>query len=251
MFKKFKMKLGAKRVRKTTKKTVRANKSASKRTFLSQIWAILSWPFKKLWLLCQKAWAWLCKINLIGLINLTLVVAIVILLTLLGMDISKHQQSTRVVYIPTESTLVKVEADPVKTNSTDSYQLPTREQDVVLPFKKQPKSACKSDSAPVVKTVKSVKYTQKTLSGDIIIDGQFPSEKLSCGARIDGNMYLQNMNRYTLPCDTVINGNLILRDVGMLKFCGNFTVTGNIHVSRNSSFGPIPKTARIGGQVIL
>lgn len=251
MFKKFKMKLGAKRVRKTTKKTVRANKSTSKRTVLSQIWAILSWPLKKLWLLCQKAWAWLCKINLIGLINLTLVVAIVILLTLLGMDISKHQRPTNVVYIPTESTIVKVEADPAAADSQGSYELPTREQDVILPMKKPLKPACKPAAAPVVKTVKSVKYIQKTLSGDIIIDGLYPSEKLSCGARIDGNMYLQNMNRYTLPCDTVINGNLILRDVGMLKFCGNFTVTGNIYVSRNSSFGPIPKTARIGGQVIL
>lgn len=245
MFKKFKMKLGAKRVKKTTKQTIRANKG--KTSAASKIWTALSWPFKKLWALCLKVWAWLCKINLIGLINLTLVVAIVILLTLLGMDISRYQRPARVVYVPTESTVVGIErvpADEIAQNKANT-------QHNVLPIKKEIKSSATPVAQPVVKTYKSVKLVQKSLAGDLIIDGFFPSEKLYNGVKIDGNMYLQNMNRYTLPCDTHIDGNLILRDVNMLRFCGSFTVTGNIYVNRNSSFGPIPKTARIGGQVIL
>jgi hypothetical protein len=39
--------------------------------------------------------------------------------------------------------------------------------------------------------------------------------------------------------------------MGLLQFCGDFVVTGNIYVSPRSSFGPIPKTARIGGYVVL
>ena len=59
------------------------------------------------------------------------------------------------------------------------------------------------------------------------------------------------MQKYTLPCNINIEGNLFLRDMGMLQFCGAFTVKGNIYVSPRSSFGPLPKTARLGGQVIL
>ena len=71
------------------------------------------------------------------------------------------------------------------------------------------------------------------------------------GAHIQGDLYIQDMRKYTLPCDIVIDGNLFLRDVNMLNFCGDFTVRGNIYVSPRSSFGPVPSTARIGGQVIL
>ena len=59
------------------------------------------------------------------------------------------------------------------------------------------------------------------------------------------------MRKYVLPCGIRIEGDLFLRDMGLLQFAGEFTVTGNIYVTPTSSFGPIPGTARIGGQVIL
>jgi hypothetical protein len=71
------------------------------------------------------------------------------------------------------------------------------------------------------------------------------------GAHIRGDLYIQDLRKYTLPCDIVIDGNLFLRDVNLLNFCGDFTVRGNIYVSPRSSFGPVPSTARIGGQVLL
>ena len=59
------------------------------------------------------------------------------------------------------------------------------------------------------------------------------------------------MRKYTLPCDAKIRGNLFIRNVDKLSFCGQFSVKGNIYVSKQSSFGPIPRNANIGGQVIL
>ncbi|MFQ6739611.1 MAG: hypothetical protein ACLRFJ_03015, partial [Alphaproteobacteria bacterium] len=69
--------------------------------------------------------------------------------------------------------------------------------------------------------------------------------------KIYGNLYLQNMRKYVLPCNVTVNGNIFLRDLNMLQFCGKFNVTGNIYVSPRSSFGPLPCDAHIGGQIIL
>ena len=87
--------------------------------------------------------------------------------------------------------------------------------------------------------------------GDIIIDNRGDAKLLNNGTEIDGNLYLQNMRKYVLPCNIKISGNMFIRDVSMLQFCGDFEITGNIYVSPRSSFGPIPSSARLGGQVIL
>ena len=87
--------------------------------------------------------------------------------------------------------------------------------------------------------------------GDVIIDSRGAAAMLQNGSEIDGNLYLENMRKYVLPCDIKITGNMFVRDVNMLQFCGDFEITGNIYVSPRSSFGPIPRTAHLGGQVIL
>ena len=74
---------------------------------------------------------------------------------------------------------------------------------------------------------------------------------LSNGVKVNGNLYIQNMRKYTLPCDAKINGHLIIRNVNKLSFCGGFTVNGNIYVNRESAFGPIPDNTRIRGKIIL
>ena len=91
----------------------------------------------------------------------------------------------------------------------------------------------------------------KNDNGDVIVDTFRSATVLSNGVKVNGNLFIQNMRKYTLPCDAVINGNLFIRNVDHLKFCGTFTVTGNIYVNRQSAFGPIPCDARVGGQVIL
>jgi hypothetical protein len=75
---------------------------------------------------------------------------------------------------------------------------------------------------------------------------------------VNGNLILQNLRIYTLPCGTRIDGDLLLRNVHQLRFCvsdqaniQSFAIRGNIYVSSNSSFGPLPKNAHLGGQVIF
>jgi hypothetical protein len=87
--------------------------------------------------------------------------------------------------------------------------------------------------------------------GDIIIDSRGAAMMLNNGYEINGNLYLQNMRKYVLPCDIKITGNMFVRDVNMLQFCGKFEIAGNIYVTPTSSFGPIPRNAYVGGQVIL
>ena len=92
---------------------------------------------------------------------------------------------------------------------------------------------------------------KQRLMGDVIVDMYPSAPVLSNGVKIDGNLFIQNMRKYTLPCDAKIRGNLFIRNVNKLSFCGKFTVQGNVYVNRYSSFGPIPRDAHIMGQVIL
>ncbi|MDR0803681.1 MAG: hypothetical protein LBO08_01140 [Rickettsiales bacterium] len=93
----------------------------------------------------------------------------------------------------------------------------------------------------------------KQLGGDVIIDGEEFGSRNRLGQcdKISGNLILQNMHKYTLPCGIVVDGDLIIRNLGLVRFCGEFTITGNIRVAPRSSFGPLPSNARLGGQVIL
>ncbi|MCL2339049.1 MAG: hypothetical protein FWC51_03810 [Proteobacteria bacterium] len=88
--------------------------------------------------------------------------------------------------------------------------------------------------------------------GDEIVDiTRFGGPRLVSNSVVHGNLYVQNAHFYTLPCNITIEGDLYIRNVGLLRFCGDFNIQGNIVVSANSSFGPIPPTARLGGQVIF
>ena len=89
------------------------------------------------------------------------------------------------------------------------------------------------------------------MNGDIIVDINPSSPILSNGVKVNGNLYIQNMRKYTIPCEAKINGHLFIRNVNKVRFCGKFTVNGNIYVNRESSFGAIPEDATIKGQIIL
>jgi hypothetical protein len=98
---------------------------------------------------------------------------------------------------------------------------------------------------------------RKTVAGGIVIDGNTRDGGLRAMTTVNGDLYLQNMRTYTLPCGTSVRGNLFLRNVRLLKFCDpaagvpSFYVAGNIYVSSNSSFGPIPKNAYLNGQIVF
>ncbi len=102
-----------------------------------------------------------------------------------------------------------------------------------------------------IEVVKKPKNKKCISDGNVTIDGELPASKRICSKKIQGDLYLQNMYKYNMPCDIHVTGDLFVRNVGQLRFCNSFTVEGNIYVSHNSSFGPIPKSAIIGGQIIL
>ena len=256
MFKQIKLKLAARRVDKAKKTAPRAKKPATTKPvgFWAKLWAIISWPIRVIGRALTAFWQWVRCLDLIGLINLTLLVAIIVLFSMLILDLVGCRKRTVVVVAaePVQTaTAQKITEKPntsikvaEKTDNVKVYESKVAHEKITLPLKKKATS-CQSDKIAAVRSGNPVMH------GTIIIDGELPGEKLSYGVRVNGNVYLQNMRRYTLPCNVYIDGDLYLRNVGMLKFCGGFTVTGNIYVTPNSSFGPIPGTARLGGQVIL
>jgi len=108
---------------------------------------------------------------------------------------------------------------------------------------------------PLAQNQRQLPARPRRIQGTVMVDGRGQRVVLQPMTEISGDLILQNMRTFTLPCGTRVGGHLILRNVDQLKFCNqdghSFTVRGNIYVSRNSSFGPLPRTARLGGQVIF
>lgn len=271
MFAKKKVKSAANRVN-TTKRNNRRRPSLIKR-----IWNVICWPFRKIaqfirWLwkkICQFArWIWkkICEINLIGLLNLALLIAIFVLCVMLIIDIvSTHRKPVVVVTDPvTVETSIQdikqnpsVVAEPVmkSVRTSGGYIRPRTETLPIARDTKTNKMVAEpirvTNAEPNPVTERQIAKVNEKMYGDIIIDNRGDAKLLNNGTEIDGNLYLQNMRKYVLPCDIKITGNMFIRDVSMLQFCGDFEITGNIYVSPRSSFGPIPSSARLGGQVIL
>lgn len=87
--------------------------------------------------------------------------------------------------------------------------------------------------------------------GDVVVDGKNSIDSIKQNENLVGNLYVQNIYNYTLPCDVSIKGNLFLRNLGRLKFCGKFTITGNIYITENVSFGNFPKGSKLEGNIIF
>ncbi len=256
MFDKLKMKFAARRVKtnkkSTKKKTVR--NGAKRQGFWARVWNIVCWPFRMIVKLGKWFWNWLCGINLVAMVNLALLVAIIVLFSMLIIDVVGCRRQVVVI----------AKNKPVAEQIVVSEAAAPRnvKKRPVLPIKATANAEKNKNAAPTVNVVpvkraeiqiakqQTAKCNNKFM-GDVIIDSRGAGAMLQNGAQVNGNLYLQNMRKYTLPCGIRINGNLFLRDVNMLQFCGDFVITGNIYVSPRSSFGPIPKTARLGGHVVL
>ncbi len=273
MLERLKIKLAARRAER--KKRARRNTRNRRRGFWARLWGVVCWPFRKIWqficwlwrLICRFVrWLWriLCGINVIGLLNAALLVAIIVLCTMLVIDIINNTRKPTVIVadpIPASAlnkTIdIPVVAEPITkpvSGATVRKQLP---KTVSLPITREKSYKMTTEPVRVVKSTPDVVAERQTaivnqkMYGDVIIDSRGAARMLVNGTEVNGNLYLQNMRKYVLPCDVKINGNLFVRDVNMLQFCGDFQINGNIYVSPRSSFGPIPRTAHITGQVIL
>ncbi len=236
----------------------KATRSAHMRNIKQTVKKIILFPWelsKKVWRfvcrICKAIWNWLKSIDIVGMINLTLLVAIIVLFTSLIINFTQCKQP---VNVANNNKTQIVDTRKVVQRNTAKKSFPA------LPVQTNAKTGIK----PQIKTIgvkkpviiKNISLPAKmlpkqNLTGDIIVDLYPSAPVLSNGVKIDGNLFLQNMRKYTLPCGTKIEGNLFIRNVDKLSFCGAFTVKGNIYVNPRSSFGPIPSNARVGGQVIL
>lgn len=213
---------------------------------------ILSWP----WRACCALWNWLKSIDVIGMINLTLLVVIIILFLSLIFNFVRCDKCASSNTLNKNNTVATVN----KQLTVGSGKVINRDFKTTLPVKSDKKTNIK----PKIKTVGVAKpqvikelslpaeeLPKQTLSGDVIVDNYPSSPVLSNGVKINGNLFIQNMRKYTIPCDAKINGHLFIRNVSHLDFCGKFKVNGNVYVNRGSAFGAIPEGAKINGQIIL
>lgn len=234
MFKGLKLKLATHRVEKKARKA--GPRRGAKPSFWSRVWWWLGAPVR----LIKRIWRWICRIDLVGLVNLTLLLAIIVLFSMLIIDVLKYRKST-----------VMLGTDNVQVVTT---KLPETK---VLPIVRDENNKPTTAPVRVAKTSKCRVAERQTariknkIYGDVVVDRAANNVTLTDATAIKGNLILQDMRKYTLPCDMYIEGDLVLRNVGKLQFCGDFTVTGNIYVNPESSFGPIPRTARLGGYVIM
>ena len=241
----------------------RAVKNTRRKTLKQKIKNIITFPWrliKAIWRflcrVCRALWNWLKSIDVVGMINLTLLVVIIVLFTSL---IANFICCNRCASNRNNNNDDVVMVQKAKSN-VDKRKVVQRRFNTNLPIKADEKTNIK----PKIKTVgvakpqvvkelslPADKLPQQVLSGDVIVDSYPSSPILSNGVKINGNLFVQNMRKYVIPCDAKINGHLIIRNVNKVYFCGKFTVNGNIYVNRESSFGAIPSDAKINGQIIL
>lgn len=233
-------------------------KTKKQKNFFQRVWEIICWPFKKIWAGLCLLWKWIAGINLVALLNLALLISIIVLFTLLIIDLRKGANASDTEIMMQQNSVVSTQNTTKTPKPIVTPRSITPRKTTALPIKRDvatrkpltaPVTVAKVKENPVA--IKQVAIQNKTVLGDTVVDHHDMTAVLPNGAHVRGNLYIQDLRKYTLPCNIVIDGNLILRDVNMLNFCGDFTVRGNIYVSPRSSFGPVPSTARIGGQVIL
>jgi len=250
-----------------TQKIKNATRNNKKHNFVAKLKKIASYPWracKAVWRwfvrICSAIWNWLKEINIVGMINLTLLVAIIVLFSCLILDVLRCDNSKNVSSKNISNVVVTNDTYKSVTKNNANRPVVNSEFKGALPVKANnttgitPKIQVLGVKKPVVVAAVSKpaqELPKQNLYGDVIVDMYPNSPVLMNGVIVEGNLFVQNMRKYTLPCGMKVSGHLFIRNVEKLSFCGGFTVRGNIYVNRQSSFGPIPHDAHIGGQVIL
>ncbi|MCL2537875.1 MAG: hypothetical protein FWF34_02880 [Alphaproteobacteria bacterium] len=246
---------------------VAAAKSTAKPTFWARVCSCIKACAKFIFITVPVAiWNWLRRQSWVTLINLALLLVVIILVSMMicrtvGNSCSKVRTNTISAAVGVSKTAdapaptvvdvpARVTIDPTKDQLTISVPLTQIGKPVAEAMAAKQNVATRPAPTPVREKRPLVANVER--HGDTIVDGTRGADSRPvAGANIRGNLYLQNMRQYTLPCNVRVEGDLYLRNVNMMRFCGPFTVTGNIYVSANSSFGPIPANGRLGGQVIF
>ncbi len=256
MLKALKMKIATNRIKNKSKNTrAKSTRVAGKNNqrFWAKVLNVIYAPFRFIGRIFTKLWLWIRSLDVIGLVNMTLLSAIIVLFSMLILDMTICNKKP--VIIIAKNDIEQFNKTDIKNNQ--EKQITQQVAQTTLPIKRDAnrkytqKTVTTTHVEKCAVTERQTARVKNTLYGDIIIDSRGAAAVLKDGDSIKGNLFIQNMRKYTLPCGMYIDGDLFLRDVNMLQFCGDFTVTGNIYVSPRSSFGPIPRTARLGGQVIL
>lgn len=221
------------------------NKNKSIKKIWQRACRVISWPFRMIGRGLRWFWNWVCGVNIVGMVNITLLVAIIVLFTMLILDVCGCYRKPVVVVSAPSAPQVTVSSGNSPVTLPLSAQSGDPDKRVTAINVAQP------NPASVRIATKPIARHKNQILGNTVIDGRAAGTVLKSGMTVQGNLYLQNMHKFTLPCDVRVEGHLFLRDMGLLQFCGQFTVTGNVYVSPRSSFGPLPKTARIGGHLIF
>lgn len=202
----------------------------------------------------RAMWNWICRLDISGLCNMTMLLLIIVLFSILiGQVLGPRCKNSDnaivpVIKVPEITAKEQVYQNVAITEKSAPAQIVTEEiiEETTFVF---PMKMRKVYLPLSVKPLPEPMFIK--IDGDVIIDGTKGNARLPQHTKINGDLILQNMASFTLPCGIKINGNLMVRNVKTLNFCGCFAVRGNIYVSSNSSFGPIPRGAYINGQVIF
>lgn len=232
-----------------------ATRKANANNIKKRIVKIITWP----WRVCCAVWNWLKSIDVVGMINLTLLVVIIVLFSALIHSFVSHDNCKVVKNTNRSDNAVFASKQSSKAADNSTLRVGKRVFKTTLPIRAdkqtniKPKIKTVGVSKPQVVAEMSLpakELPKQILSGDVIVDNYPSSPILSNGVKINGNLIVQNMRKYTIPCDAKINGHLFVRNA-RIDFCGKFTVNGNIYVNRGSSFGALPEDAKINGQIVF
>lgn len=221
-----------------------------KASFFKQVLHFLCLPFIFIGKIFKAFWNWVKSINIVGLANIALLSVIIVVFSNLLMNITINKNNA----VKEQ----KIQSEPVNNVIVSKQEYLPEKKEFTLPLRRDEHNRKFIDRAEYIAptpicetTVRQTARIKNVMYGDVIIDSRQAGRMLRHGDKVQGNLYIQNIRKFVLPCDMYIDGDLFIRDVNMLQFCGDFTVTGNIYVSPRSSFGPIPKTAVLGGQIII
>lgn len=205
----------------------------------------------------KKSWAWIKSRDLSTTANVAVLLLTIVMLVVLIQVVQQNNQiinSAKSPAIAAAQATKQVAPRPARqivsarVPASVSVDTATGTTAIVLPMKDVIKQI--KQTKPVVGYAKPLTNREWLRQESSFRRTPARVSKLDSMSRVSGNLYVQNMNAYTLPCGTIVQGDLIVRNVKKLKFCGCFEVKGNIYLGRGVSFGPLPRDAKIGGQII-
>ncbi len=105
------------------------------------------------------------------------------------------------------------------------------------------------------KKTKVVKY-KKTAKKTTVVHGDVLFTKgnlkyLKSNVRIEGNLYIKDINFVKIPKNFQVIGNIYLINSDGLSFLGNNFIDGHIFVSGKSSVRAFPKSLKMTGQIFI